>query len=74
MLTQNFGYVRASMMNVFGWVSDHVHKGLSYKDKFAIKSAMRKHKLGENTTSHHRQKRTRSTGRGSGAYQSGGGD
>ena len=74
-LSQNFGYVRSSMMNVFGWVSGHVHKGLSWKDRLSVESAMRKHKLGENTTAQHRQKRrTRRTGRGSGAYQPGGGD
>ena len=71
-LSQNFGYVRASMMNVFGWVSEYVHKGLTLKDKLSIKSAMRKHLLGENTTAQHRQKRR--TGGGSGAYQPGGGD
>ena len=62
-------------MNVFSWVSDHVYKGLSRKDRLSVESAMRKHKLGENTTAQHRQKRrTRRTGRGSGAYQPGGGD
>ena len=63
-LSQNFGYVRSSMMNVFGWVSGHVHKGLSWKDRLSVESAMRKQQAGEYTTAQHRQKRrTIRTGR-----------
>ena len=55
-LSQNFGYVESSMMNVFDWVSEHVTKGLTLKDRNSIKSGMRKHKLGENTTAQNRVK------------------
>ena len=70
-LSQNFGYQRSSLMNVFGWISEHVDKGLALKDKIALNSAMRKHQIGENVTTHHRKKRK--TGEGSGAYVGGGG-
>ena len=66
-LSQNFGYVQSSMMNVFGWVSEHVTKGLTLKDRYSIKSGMRKHKQGGNTTAQHRVKTCS-------AYAWGGGD
>ena len=56
-MSQNFGYEKSSLLNVFGWMTESISSGLQHKDKLSVKSATRKHRLEEGKTHHHRRKR-----------------
>ncbi len=38
MLSQNFGYLKSSLLNVFGWMTENTSKGLKAKDGFLVKA------------------------------------
>ena len=56
MLSQNFGYEKASLLHALGWVNPHILKGLRFKDERSFESAARKHRLEAGTDHHHRRK------------------
>ena len=55
-MVQNFGYLKSSLLNVFGWMTERSKAGLAAKDELSVKSATRKHRLEPGTTHHHRRK------------------
>ena len=55
-MSQNIGYRKSSLLNVYGWLNDDISKGLKFKDDRSFRSAARKHKLEEGTTHQHRKK------------------
>ena len=55
-MSQNFGYRKSSLLNVYGWLNDDISKGLKFKDDRSFQSAARKHKLEVGTTHQHRKK------------------
>ena len=43
MLSQNFGYEKASLRNLFCWLNDHISKDLKAKDVRSFQATSRKH-------------------------------